>query len=169
MSISKFLKAVSINCLAIASCSLSSIAQVVPQNPILLTYFASQFQCGEDSSLINIQVDVYRNDQLVKTLSPNDTIYLPIDSFTELTFEYNFIDAECSPIENPEEMVLAPDDTIPDVPGVYEQESLQQLLNDLNEYEELFVVELGTSDSSSSAYDLQDVVLVINNNPPYID
>lgn len=169
MSISKFLKAVSTSCLAIASFSLSSIAQAVSPNAILLTYHAAQFQCGADSSLINIQVDVYRNDQFIQTLSVNDTIYLPINSFDELNFEYNFIDAECSPLENPEEMVLAPADPVPDMPGVYEQDSLQQLLDGLNEYEELFVAELGTDDSSSLAYDLQDVVLVINNNPPYID
>ncbi|MGK7898511.1 MAG: hypothetical protein AB4372_34070 [Xenococcus sp. (in: cyanobacteria)] len=169
MSISKFLKAVSISCLAIASCSLNSIAQAVSPRGILLTYFASQFQCGADSSLVNIEVDVYRNNQFVKTLSVNDTIYLPINSFTELAFEYNFIDAECSPIENPVKEVLAPTDPVPDVPGVYEQDSLQELLDGLNEYEELFVVELGTNEKTNSSYDLQDVVLVINNNPPYID
>ena len=169
MSISKFIKAVSTSCLAIASFSLNSIAQAVPQNAILLTYHASQFQCGADSSLVNIQVDVYRNDQFVQTLSVNDTIYLPINSFSELSFEYNFIDAGCSPLATPVTDVLALTDPIPSIPGVYEQESLQGLLDGLNEYEELFVVELGTNDSSDSAYDLQDVVLVIDNNPPYID
>ena len=39
------------------------------------------------------------------------------------------------------------------------------MVNSLNSYEELFLVELGTSNTSSSYYDLQDVVLVVDNNP----
>ncbi len=68
-------------------------------------------------------------------------------------------------------MVLAPQDPVPDMPGAYEQDSIRQMLDNLNEYEELFLVELGTTDSGSFAYDLQDVVLVINHNPtiPYAD
>ncbi len=164
MSTSHFLKAVSISCLAIVSCSLNSIAQAASPNVIELTYVASQIQCDAESSLINVQVDVYRNQEFVQTLSLNDNLYLPINSFDELTFEYNFVDSGCSPT-TPTEMVLAPEDAVPNLPGAYDQDSIQQMLNDLNEYEELFLVELGTTDPNSSAHDLQDVVLIINNNP----
>ncbi len=163
MSISHLLKAVSISCVAMVSCSLSSIAQTA-SNPIEITYFDSQIQCGEGSSLINVKVDVYSNQQFVQTLSLKDTVYLPINSFEELTFEYNFVDSECSPT-TPTEMILAPEDTVPNLPGAYDQDSIQEMLNGLNEYEELFLAELGTTNPDSSAYDLQDVVLVINNNP----
>ena len=167
MSISHIFKAISVSCLAIISCSFSPIAQAVPTSPIKLTYFASQFQCDGDSSLTNIQVNVYRNQQLEKTLSVNDSIYLSINSFDELTFEYNFIDAECSPT-TPTEITLAPEDPVPNLPGAYEQDSIEDLLNGLKDYEELFLVELGTTDTSSSAYDMQDVVMLINHRP-YID
>ena len=68
-------------------------------------------------------------------------------------------------------MVLAPQDPVLDLPGESEQDSIQQMLDNLNDYEELFLVELGTTNYESFAYDLQDVVLVINNNPtiPYAD
>ena len=167
MSISHILKAVSISCLAIITCSVSSIAQAVATRPIKLTYFASQFQCDGDSSMTNIQVNVYRNQQFEKTLSVNDSIYLSINSFDELTFAYNFVDSGCSPI-TPTEITLAPEDTVPNLPGAYDQDSVQDLLNGLKEYEELFLVELGTTDPDDSAYDLQDVVMIINNKP-YID
>ena len=68
-------------------------------------------------------------------------------------------------------MVLAPQDPVLDLPGESEQDSIQQMLDNLNDYEELFLVELETTNYESFAYDLQDVVLVINNNPtiPYAD
>ena len=164
MSISNLLKVLSVNCLALISCSFSAIAQEVSPKPIKLTYFASQIQCGSGSSLINVAVDVFQNQQFVQTLSLNDGIYLSINSFDDLTFEYNFVDAECSPT-TPTKMVLAPDDTVPNLPGAYDQDSIQEMLNGLKVYEELFLVELGTTDPDSSAYDLQDVVMIINNNP----
>ncbi len=167
MSNFNLVKTASISCLAIVSCSLSDVAQAVSPNAIELTYFASQIQCGKGSSMINVQVDVYRNQQFVQTLSLNDSVYLPINSFEELTFQYNFVDSECNPT-TPTEMVLAPEDKVPNLPGAYDQDSIQKMLNNLNEYEKLFLVELGTTNSDSSAYDLQDVVFVINNNPSIV-
>lgn len=164
MSISKLLKAASISCLTLISCSFSSITQAVTPNAIELTYFASQVQCGQGSPLINVQVDLYRNEQFVQTLSLNDTIYLTVSSFEELSFQYNFIDAGCHP-KTPTEIILGPEDTVPDLKAAYDQDSIQEMLNDLNEYEELFLVELGSTNPNSAAYDLQDVVMIINNNP----
>ncbi len=166
MSISHLVKAISVSCLAMISCSLSSIAQATSLNTIELTYFGSQIQCGSDTSLINVQVDVYRNQKFVKTLSVNDSVYLSINALPQLTFQYNFVDSECSPT-NPTEMVLTPEDTVPNLPGAYEQDSIQQMLNGLNDDEKLFLVELGTTDSNSYAYDLQDVVMIINTKPFY--
>ena len=138
MPMSNFFKAVSVSSLAIISCSLNSVAQAGSPNAIELTYFASQIQCSADSSLINVQVHVYRNQQFFKTLSLNDSLYLPINSFNDLSFEYDFKDTEeCTP-KTPTEMVLAPEDPVPNLPGAYDQDSIQQMLKKLNEYEELF-------------------------------
>lgn len=136
----------------------------VSSGAIELTYFASQIQCGADSSLIDVRVDVYHDRELLKTLSLNDSILVPITSLEELTFQYNFVDSQCSPT-TPTAMILGTQDTVPNLPGAYDQDSIQQMLDNLNDYEELFLVELGTTNFNSSAYDLQDVVLVINNNP----
>jgi|GEM_PF-5603356 len=162
MSISKFLKAVSISCLTIASCSIGSIAQAAP-SLIELTYLASQIQCGAAGELIDVEVDVYNDGAFVQTLSVDDTVYLPITSFEDLDFQYSVNSLECTPIATPIEEVLAPGDDVPAMPGAYEQASLQDMLNNLNDYEELFVVELGTTEPTDPMFDLQDVVMVINN------
>jgi hypothetical protein len=135
---------------------------------IELIYLASQIQCGANSPLINVQVDVYQNQELVQTMHLEDKVLIPVNSVQELSFKYKFINATCSPA-TPTQMVLGPQDPVPNVPGVYDQQSIQQMLNGLNDYEELFLVELGTTNKNSSAFDLQDVVLLVNNNPSVAD
>lgn len=61
--------------------------------------------------------------------------------------------------------VLGPQAPVPTLSGAYDQQSISQMLAGLNSYEELYLVELWTSNTTSSAYDLQDVVLVVDNNP----
>ena len=133
---------------------------------IELLYFASQIQCGANAEMLNIQVDVYHNQELVSTLLKDEKVLLEVDSIENLDFQYTVIneDAGCG-LSLPGELVLAPDDAVPTMAGVYDQESIQSMLDVLNEYEELFLVELGTEDKTSAAYDLQDVVFVVNNNP----
>ncbi len=131
---------------------------------IELIYLASQIQCGPNSPLINVRVDVYQNQQIVQTMHLGNKVLLPANSVQELNFKYKFLNATCSPA-TPTEMVLGPQDPVPNLPGVYDQQSIQEMLNGLNDYEELFLVELGTTNQKSSAFDLQDVVLLVNNNP----
>lgn len=135
---------------------------------IELLFLASQIQCSASSPLINVRVNVYQNQKLVQTMHLEDKVLLPVNSVQELSFQYQFLNATCSPA-TPTEMVLGPEDPVPNVPGVYDQQSIQQMLNGLNDYEELFLVELGTTNQSSSAFDLQDVVLLVNNNPAVAD
>ena len=95
------------------------------------------------------------------------------DSASDLTFTYNVYNLSC--INNgslrPEldSMLLGSNDVIPNLEGFSEQSSIADMLSSLTSYEELYLVELGTSNTSSSAYDLQDVVLVVDNNPAPID
>lgn len=135
---------------------------------IEILYLASQIQCGAGNPLIDVKVDIYQNQALVKTVSLNEKVLLPVNSVGELTFQYNFVGASCTPAI-PTEMLLGSQDPVPNIPGVYEQQSIQQMLDGLNTYEELFLVELGTTDQNSTAFDLQDVVLVVNNNPTIPD
>ena len=133
---------------------------------IELLYFASQIQCGAGGDFLNIQIDIYRNSERIETISVNQRVLLEVDSVKDLTFEYTAIDnnTNCG-LATPSQLVLAPDDAVPTMAGAYDQESIQSMLNVLNEYEELLLVELGTEDKTSSAYDLQDVVAIVNNNP----
>ena len=133
---------------------------------IELLFFASEFQCGANAELLNIQVGVYHNQELVQTMSKGDTALLEVDSVKDLTFTYTPVgNATCS-FADPSEKVLAPNDALPPMAGVYEQQSIQAMQGDLKEYEELLLVELGTTNNTSAAYDLQDVVIKVNNNPP---
>ncbi len=132
---------------------------------IELLYFASQIQCYANSDFLDIQMDVYQGQELVQTMLVSDKILLEVDSIEDLTFEYKAINNPACGLSLPSEVVLAPQDTVPNIPGVYGQNSIQEMLNGLNEYEELFLVELGTEDQTSAAYDLQDVVVIVNNNP----
>ncbi|BAU63299.1 hypothetical protein STA3757_06610 [Stanieria sp. NIES-3757] len=135
---------------------------------IELLYLASQIQCGAYGSLINVKVDVYHNQELVQTMSAQDKLLLPVNSINDLTFKYRFINSSCSPV-TPTQVLLGSEDAVPTLAAAYEQQSIQQLLNGLKSYEELFLVELGTTNTNSTAYDLQDVVLIVNNNPQLPD
>ncbi len=137
---------------------------------IELLYLASQIQCGAGGNFLNIKVDVYQGQEKIETMLVDDRILLDVDSVNDLTFEYSVVDntSNCR-LATPSERVLAPTDPVPDIPGVYEQQSIQTMLDGLNDYEELFLVELGTTNQNSAAFDLQDVVLIVNNNPSAAD
>ncbi|MDJ0569579.1 MAG: hypothetical protein QNJ53_11090 [Pleurocapsa sp. MO_192.B19] len=136
---------------------------------IELLYFASQIQCGAGGEFLNIKVDVYQNQELIETMLVDDRVLLPVDSVKDLTFKYSALNnnTNCS-LATPSEQVLAPDDQVPNIPGVYEQQSIQAMLDDLNDYEELLLVELGTTNQASAAFDIQDVVVKVNNNPTIV-
>ena len=126
-----------------------------------LHYFESAYQCG--ASEIDIDVKVFRNGQLIQTMVRGDRLLLTdVDSIDELNFEFN--STECVFGANIRQL-LGPQDPIPDLPGAYSQTSLQDMVDNLDSYEELYLVELGTTNPSKSIYDLQDIVLVVDNNP----
>lgn len=129
-------------------------------------YLASQIQCGAGGDFLNIKVDIYQNQELIETVSVNDKVLLPVDSINEVEFKYSVVNntTACS-LADPSQLVLSANDQVPDIAGVYQQASIQEMLDGLNTYEELFLVELGTTNELSKAFDRQDVVGVVNNNP----
>jgi hypothetical protein len=133
---------------------------------IELLYLASQIQCGATGDFLNVKVDVYHNQELVKTMMVNDRALLSVESVNDLTFKYSVVNntTKCA-LQTPSEMSLGSTDKIPSLAGVYKQESVQTLLSGLNDYEELFLVELGTTNRNSAAFDMQDVVFKVDNNP----
>ncbi|MEL6929009.1 MAG: hypothetical protein AAFO95_10270 [Cyanobacteria bacterium J06600_6] len=134
---------------------------------IELLYLASQIQCGANGDFLNIQVDVYQGAELIETMMVDDRALISVDSVDELDFQYSVVgDAtNCISLAIPSELSLDTDSSLPEMNGFANQSSVQTLLNGLNDYEELFLAELGTDDSSSAAFDMQDVVLRIDNNP----
>ena len=140
-----------------------------------LHYRDSAFQCGSNSTQADIKVRVYdRDNNLLTTMSKEDKYRsTSFDSISDFRFRYEIYDLSCvdsrylyraSGTE-----LLDSQDTLPDLAGFSGQTSVQQMLSNLNSYEELYLVELGTNDRTSSAYDLQDVILVVNNNPVLAD
>ncbi|MGB5632791.1 MAG: hypothetical protein WBM44_14920 [Waterburya sp.] len=142
---------------------------------IELLYFASQIQCGAGGDFLNVKIDVYQNQELVETMMVDDRVLLPVDSVNNLSFEYSIINntTECTNLATPTELILAPGDELPNLDGFDQQSPVASILSGLDQYQELFLVELGTTDTANAAFDMQDGILIIDNNPdndpnPYI-
>ena len=110
---------------------------------------------------------IYHDGTLVKGgLSVGDSILVPSFEGLAMTYEATNIDeTPCSSLASPTELRLTQDDPIPDLPGAYDRASITTLVADLAEYEDLYLVELGTTNTNSWAYDLQDAIFIVNNNP----
>ena len=134
---------------------------------IELLYFASQIQCGINGDFLNIQVDVYKGTELVRTMNVDDKALIPVDSVNELNFEYSIVDntTDCNSLATPSEQSLEKNTVLPERAGFSNQSSVQALLDNTDNYEELFLAELGTTDSLSAAYDMQDVIFKVDNDP----
>jgi Bacterial Ig domain len=130
-------------------------------------YFNSAFQCYGGAPLASINVKVWNKNKttLLATLSKGQSYKsTTIDSIADLRF--TFQNLTCTSYSTAKGVkLLGPDDSVPTVGGWEDQESIGEMLDDLNSYEELYLVELGSSDRTSPYYDLQDVVLVVDNNP----
>lgn len=139
-----------------------------------LHYRDSAFQCGSDATQADIKVDVYDpNNNLLTTMSKGDRYTsTAFDSISDLSLVYKVYNLSCidngSLVAAEDTMLLGANDTVPNIEGFSDQASIEEMLVGLNSYEELHLTELGTSDTSSSAYDLQDVVMVVDNNPTLV-
>ena len=143
---------------------------------IELRYAESAFQCGaSDNRQADIKIEVYdkANNSLLTTLSKNDTYTTNnFDSIDDLDFVYkiyNFTHCSGFPEGTTRDVrgsrLLGKNEAVPTVAGFSGQSSVGQIHNSLDSYEKLLLVELGSRDQNSSSYDLQDVVLVVDNNP----
>ena len=129
---------------------------------IELIYLLSDFQCSASAPKAIISTDVYRHGTLVASnLGVGDKVML--EDMNGVTFSYSLQHGGCE--VSPLSQTFNKTDSIPDLPGAYSQTSLQNHLNGLKNYEQLYAVEIGTHNENSSYYDLQDIVFIINNNP----
>lgn len=137
--------------------------QASASSMVELTYQASEYQCGAGAAQSTILVDVYHNGELVKDgLAVGESVMVP--DFDGVELDYQAATGSCGFGAN-ESLLLGSNGTVPNLAGAYEQESIASLVANLKDYEDLYLVELGTTDTSSFAFDLQDAVFVVNNNP----
>ena len=141
-----------------------------------LRYAESAFQCGSDPIQADIKVEVRNksNQELLTTLSKGD-VYTSddFDSISDFDLVYkiynfshcgdSFPDGTTRSVRGSK--LLGANEAVPDLAGFSGQSSVGQIHSNLDSYEELLLVELGTSDTDSASYDLQDVVLVVDHNP----
>lgn len=136
---------------------------------VQLTYSASQIQCGAGAGYMTIGVDVYDNGELVaEDMRVNDSVM--VSGLSNVTLNYVVVAGEggCE-LTTPTELLVTQDADIPNLSGAYAQDSIATLLSEIETYEDLLLVELGTTDTSSFAYDMQDVIFIVNNEPDLQD
>lgn len=129
----------------------------------ILFTFQPQFQCGANSPMAEFQLEISVEDTVI-TLEVGQKVLLDTTNFEDMLFSVIPIaNADCI-IENPVQQWLEYGNVIPQVPGLYEQESLQELYNQniTDEFYYMSLFELGTSDEESEAFDLNDVVFLVN-------
>ena len=139
-----------------------------------LYYRDSAFQCGKNPTQAIIEVDVYNKNtkRKLKTLSKGEKFATTeVDNIEELSFEFDVSNLTCLSGYTPllGSMLFDKGDvnSLPNIAGFQGQSSVKQMLKGLDKYKELLLFELGTKDKTSAAYDLQDVVIVVDNNPNF--
>ena len=133
-----------------------------------IIFIASAFQCG--GSAPQAQFEVYANNDVA--LEVGEKTYVHVESIEDLQFGYSVIsDGDCA-LHNIPGIIVNYGDVLPDNIGAFDQPSLIQIIDEnvTNEYLSVVLWELGTTNTESSAYDLQDIVIQINTNPtPFAD
>jgi len=163
-----------------------------------LYYQDSAFQCRANGAQADISVYVYNQaNELLETMSKGDRyVTSDVDSVNDLKFRYQFDNVNCfakykntpninsssDDNEAPAWKTLKRGDALPVVGTYGSQASIGTMLNGLDSYEELHLVELASENPTklvweivrgrwkkvevaNTYYDLQDVILVVDNNP----
>ncbi len=134
-----------------------------------LRYLDSAFQCRSRDPEADITVDVYDDGTYLTTMSKGDVYTIAdVDSVNDLDFEYKFANANqmscrsssTQAYEAYDTDLLSSGDTVPDRGAAFDQASISDMLAGLEDYEELYLVELS---GNADYQDYQDVVLVVDN------
>lgn len=130
---------------------------------IEILFLASQFQCGANADLASFKV--FTNNG--KEIRLGEKTKVMVESIEDLQFGYEVIaDGDCA-LRGVPGISVSYGEELPTNQGVYQQPSLQTLIeqNVTDEYKSLVLFEVGTTNTESSAFDLQDLVLVVDTNP----
>ena len=128
-----------------------------------ILFLASAFQCGSGAEMASFKVHTNHGQEI--TLG--EKTYVEVDSVEDIQLGYSVIANGSCALEGIPGISVSYGEELPANQGVYQQPSLQTLIqeNVTGEYLSLILFELGTTNTESSAYDLQDIVLLVNTNP----
>jgi hypothetical protein len=139
-----------------------------------LYYRDSAFSCSNTTA--DIKVKVYDlNNNLLTTMSKGEKYTTTdFDSANDLVFKYHFSNFTTAHCKRPDRLysavesrLLGSQDSVPTLGTYAGQASISSMLAGLDSYKELYLVELWST--SGTPYDLQDIVLVVDNNPAFPD
>ncbi len=127
---------------------------------IELLFIAENFQCGADAPLAQFEIIVEEQNTdggtFFHTLEVGESIVLERDNYVGTTIN-DIANADCMSVFEFEEATV---DTIPDLPGLYNQPDVASYLDELQGAESIYLYEFGSVNGPSADY--QDVILKID-------
>ena len=125
-------------------------------------FVASAFQCG--GSAPQAQFQLHTNNGIV--LNAGERAYVSVESIEDLQFGYSVVSNGSCVIPNVPGISVSYGASLPTNEPAYQQPSLLDLVatHVTDAYLSLVLFEVGTLDSGSSFYDLQDLVVQVDTN-----
>ena len=127
-----------------------------------IIFVASAFQCG--GSAPQAQFQLHTNNGIV--LNVGESAYVSVETLDELQFGYSVVSDGSCVIPNLPGIAVEYGTTLPTNEPAYQQPSLLDLITThvTDEYLSLVLFEVGTTNTGSSVYDLQDLVVRVDAN-----
>ena len=138
---------------------------------IEVLFLISQFQCGESAPQATFQVEIVEKGQSYTLKEGETTLINGINDFSEVDelIYHKVADASCALDTPPDDNfeLLKYESPLPTLPAAYNQKSLEDIKNNhlTDEYYQVQLLELGTTNTESKVFDLQDIVLRIDTDP----
>jgi len=125
-----------------------------------LLFVDAQFQCGASAPLAKFEIIVEEQNRegttFLHTLKIGERIVLERDNYVSTTIN-RLTDADCMSVLEVKEVTV---NTIPDLPGLYNQPNIASYLDELQEAESIYLYEFGATTGPSADYN--DLILRID-------
>jgi len=127
---------------------------------IEILFVASQFQCGAETPLAQFEIIVEEmaglNTPIFHTLQVGESIILERDNYIGATIN-DIANADCMSVFEFKEATV---NTIPNLPGLYNQPDVASYLDELQGAESIYLYEFGSLNGPSA--DFNDLILRID-------
>lgn len=127
-------------------------------------FLFAEYQCGANAAPAEFRLDIEVGGEIVSQLSVGEQAMIDasLEEITVNVVSIANVTANC--IGANVVKWLEYGEAVPEVPGAYDQQSLEDLYNDhiTDRYYKMAVFELGTDNPNSVAYDLNDIGIVYN-------